>query len=316
MYGCNLCPEQFAQSQHLERHRRSKHGGQDFVCAHCCFTCNRKDSLNRHMVLKHAANTERMSGQLNYHSLESGVQSDTENSSAHAHAQNHMSTMNDVDCPYPIIEHNDLYFKQFKCPTTICISGTTNSGKTYFVRQLLENKNKMFNPPADKVMYCYGVWQTLFGDMENQLNTIFHKGLPSEETVDTFVDGNHHIIILDDLMDDVVESKGVQNMFTRGSHHKNLTILYLNQNMYCQGKSARSINLNTHYMVLMRNPRDTSQISVLAKQTGLGKNLVQAYKECTSVPYGYLVLDLSPHSNDSIKLKTDILPDQYTIAYM
>jgi hypothetical protein len=316
MYGCNSCAEQFAQSQHLERHRRSKHGGQRFVCTHCSFTCNRKDSLNRHMSLKHGADTEQTGGRVNYLDTESDAQSDTEDSSAHAHMQNHMATTNEVCCPYPIIERDALYFKQFKCPTTVCISGTTNSGKTYFVKQLLENKNEMFNPPADKVMYCYGVWQSLFEDMEKQLDIMFHKGLPNEETVDTFVNGNHNIIILDDLMDDVVESKGVQNMFTRGSHHKNLTVLYLNQNMYCQGKSARSINLNTHYMVLMRNPRDTSQISVLAKQTGLGKNLIQSYKECTSKPYGYLVVDLSPHSNDSIKLKTDILPEQYTIAYV
>jgi hypothetical protein len=173
----------------------------------------------------------------------------------------------------------------------------------------------MFNPSVDKVMYCYGVWQSLFEDMETQLNINFHKGLPNEETVDSFVSRNHNIIILDDLMDECVESKGVQNMFTRGCHHKNLTILYLNQNMYCQGKTARTINLNTHYMVLMRNPRDNSQISVLAKQTGLGKILFQAYKDCISKLYGYLVMDLSPHSDDSIRLKTDILPDQYTIAY-
>jgi hypothetical protein len=190
-----------------------------------------------------------------------------------------------------------------------------NSGKTYFVKKFIENKNEMFKPSADKVMYCYGVWQTLFEDMETHLNINFHKGLPNEEAVGSFVNGNHNISILDDLMDECVESKGVQNMFTRGSHHKNLTILYLNQNMYCQGNSTRTINLNTHYMVLMRNPRDISQIAVLAKQTGLGKILVQAYKHCISKPYGYLVVDLSPHSDDSIRLKTDILPDQYTIAY-
>jgi hypothetical protein len=139
--------------------------------------------------------------------------------------------------------------------------------------------------------------------------------LPNEETVDSFLHGNHNLIILGDLMDKCVESKGVQNMFTQGSHHKNLTILYLNQNMYYQEKTARTINLNMHYIVLMRNPRDISQISVLAKQTGLGKILAQAYKDCTSKPYGYLVVDLSPHSDDSIRLKTDILPDQYSIAY-
>ena len=85
--------------------------------------------------------------------------------------------------------------------------------------------------------------------------------------------------------------------------------------MYCQGKCARTMSLNTHYMILLRNPRDVSQVTVLAKQTGLGQTLVDAYQDALSKPYGYLVVDLSPHSSN-FKLKTDIFPDEYTIVYL
>jgi hypothetical protein len=137
----------------------------------------------------------------------------------------------------------------------------------------------MFSSPAHNILYCFGVYQDLFDKMEQELGIHFHEGLPSEQVISSFVDANHNILVIDDLMESVVESSSVQALFTKGSHHKNLTIIYLNQNMYCQGKFARTTNLNTHYMVVLRNPRDTSQISTLAKQTGLGKGLLEAYKD-------------------------------------
>ena len=216
---------------------------------------------------------------------------------------------------FPILENDEQFYKSFKCPTTVSITGTTSSGKTFFLRKLLQNADYMFSPKPDKVLYCYGVWQNLYADIERELGVEFHEGIPTEETVDSFVDGSHNIIILDDLMDLVVQSNHVQNLFVRGSHHKNITIIYLNQNMFCQGKNARTINLNSHYMVAMRNPRDISQVSVLGKQIGLGKALVMAYQECMSKPYGYLVIDLSPH-NHAFKLKTDIFPDQHTSVFL
>ena len=46
--------------------------------------------------------------------------------------------------------------------------------------------------------------------------------------------------------------------------------------MFCQGKHSRTINLNTHILVLMKNPRDLSQIQCLARQTFVGKSKFSA----------------------------------------
>ena len=105
-------------------------------------------------------------------------------------------------------------------------------------------------------MYCYGVWQPAFEDM----NVTFHKDLPSASDVERFVDGSPVLIVLDDLMDAVVKSEEVQRLFVRGSHHLNITVIYINQNMFHQGKCARTISLNCHYLVLFKNPRDFSQL--------------------------------------------------------
>ena len=202
----------------------------------------------------------------------------------------------------------------FHAPTTISISGTTGSGKTTLLFEILKHKGKLFSIPPNKIMYCYGVWQNAFEDMEKEID--FHHGIPNEKDIEAFADGKQNIIILDDLMDEVVANSQVQHLFTRGSHHKNLTIIYINQNMFAQGKCARTVNLNTHYLILLRNPRDKSQVGVLGKQIGLGRTLIEAYQDCTSQPYGYLLVDLSPHTDANIQLKTNIMPEEDMVVYL
>ena len=134
--------------------------------------------------------------------------------------------------------------------------------------------------------------------------------------INTFADGQHNILILDDMMDEVVRNTQVQQLFTRGSHHMNLTIIYINQNMFAQGKCARNLALNTHYLILLKNPRDKSQVSILGKQLGLGNALVEANQDCTSKPYGYLLVDISPHNESNFQLKSGIIPGEDTVIYL
>lgn len=71
------------------------------------------------------------------------------------------------------------------------------------------------------------------------------------------------------------------------------------------------MNLNTHYIVMFKNPRDAGQISVLARQMHPGKSkfVVDAYEDATKEPYGYLLIDLRPETDDRYRIRTKIFPD-------
>ena len=71
---------------------------------------------------------------------------------------------------------------------------------------------------------------------------------------------------VDDQMIDASKDKRIVNLFTRGTHHRNLSVIYSVKNLSHQGKGSRSISLNSHYLVLFKNPRDKLQIWTLAKQ--------------------------------------------------
>ena len=105
-------------------------------------------------------------------------------------------------------------------------------------------------------MYYYGFYQPLFDVMERELPSIrFHDGLPSEEELNELADESvWHLVVLDDLMGSVTASPDMKNLFVKGMHHRHLSLIYLNQNMFCKGKHSRTINLNSHMSVLMKNP--------------------------------------------------------------
>ena len=47
------------------------------------------------------------------------------------------------------------------------------------------------------------------------------------------------------------------------------------------------------------------QISTLGAQLGLRSELVDWYRDSTSVPYGHLLIDLSPHTEDRLRFCTN-----------
>lgn len=80
-------------------------------------------------------------------------------------------------------------------------------------------------------------------------------------------------------------------------------------------KKFKSISVNTHYCILLRNPRDVSQIKTLARQTGLKQSLIDAYTDAVSTAFGYIVIGLSP-SPDKYILKSHIFPNENLIVYL
>ena len=79
-------------------------------------------------------------------------------------------------------------------------------------------------------------------------------------------DREFHIIVLDDLMEKIVKSTEMQELFTKYCHHRNMTAIMVLQNVFQKGPNARTISLNTHIHVLFTNKRDEAQVSVLAHQ--------------------------------------------------
>jgi hypothetical protein len=67
-------------------------------------------------------------------------------------------------------------------------------------------------------------------------------------------------------------------------------------------------------MVLFKNPRDVTQVENLSRQIiqmypGRSKFLVEAFKDATAKPYGYLLIDLKPDTDEKFRVRANIFPN-------
>ena len=143
---------------------------------------------------------------------------------------------------------------------SVIIGGPSGSGKSELVEQLLKEKT-LFYPPLKKVVYCYDRWQPQFDRMKKQSKVLFYKGLPPQGALARwFKPDQYGILILDDLMEESGNDKRVLDLFTKDSHHRGITALYLTQDLFRPGKFAKTINRNAHYVICFKSPRDKTGI--------------------------------------------------------
>ena len=162
-------------------------------------------------------------------------------------------------------------------------------------------------------------YQPLYDEMKNEISNIeFHQGLPSMDVLSEWgaVHG-HKIVVFDDLMMDAAESSELVHLMCVGSHHHQITVIHILQNLFQKGKCMRTASLQAHYILVFKNKRDSQQLACLGRQIlpGQSKFFMDAFQKATSRPYGYLLLDLNPHTDISYQLRTDILPGQSTVVY-
>ena len=133
----------------------------------------------------------------------------------------------------------------------------------------------------------------------------FVKGIPMALEQDSYFDVNkRNLILFDDQMIDASKDKRILNLFTRGCHHRNLSVIYILQNLFHQGKG--------HYLALFENPRDKLQILTLAKQMYPGQTdfFLTQCEQAVKRPFDYLLINLKTTTQENRRLRTNVLPSE------
>ena len=101
-------------------------------------------------------------------------------------------------------------------------------------------------------------------------------------------------------MEEGSNDKRVVDLFTKHCHHRNITLLFLTQDLFPPGKFSKTINRNVHYMIAFKSPRDQMAIRTVLLQAfpTVWRDALQIFQQTTQRPYGYLWLDLHPGSDD------------------
>ena len=184
---------------------------------------------------------------------------------------------------------------RFKHPFTCIVSVLSGSGKSSFNLRFVQHLDSLCTEPdfSGGIIWCYS---EKYIDPREKLtslhkNVSFHEGVPQNFGNEQ---GKPCLIILDDLLNDVF-SKDVCDLFTKGSHHRNISVILMTQNLFHQGCFCRDMSLNAKYSVTLKNVRDKSQFQYLARQVHPEDNdsLYKSYLEATERAHDYLILDFA-----------------------
>ena len=152
----------------------------------------------------------------------------------------------------------------FKHLFLLIVSGPSGSGKSAWAKELLLSSLKQ--PSSERITWCFGQWQPLYDNIRMKIPWIeFVSSIPDYLDNQHYInDSKRNILVFDYLMTEAKCDQRIADLFTKGSHHRNISVIYLTQNLFPQGKACRDIALNTKYMVLFNNPIHRQQVANLA----------------------------------------------------
>ena len=115
--------------------------------------------------------------------------------------------------------------------------------------------------------------------------------------------GTKYLFLFDDSCEEICNSKTFVDIATAG-RPRGLSTIYIKHNLFHQSNLGRDVELQNTHIVLLKSPRDLMQVTTLSTQLGLGSELVDWYRDATSVPFGHLLIDLSSRTEDRLRYCT------------
>ena len=209
-----------------------------------------------------------------------------------------------------VLKDNEQYL--LKHPFRCYIAGPSYSGKTTLIQKILLNQQNLIDKPIDKIVFCYKAMQPAYDIFKYLPNEVeFFEGLIN---VDIFNPEKNNLLVIDDLMEQCKDNKDILNLFMVDSHHKNISVFLVSQNIYIKGKCTRDINLNSSNMIIFKNPRDSVQISVLARQMfpTNSKAFLEAFYDAVK-DHRYIFLDFNHETSDNLRIQTNITEENRII---
>jgi hypothetical protein len=219
----------------------------------------------------------------------------------------------------PYVVTDEWYFHH---PSFIIVCGSTFSGKSTWILQLLRERHMLIYPQIQRIIFVYSEEQP---EYFRQLRVIvpqieFIKGLdPVEEYLHSLSANVNNLLIFDDLFQEALSSKYFLDLTTKIGHHTSTSIIFTVHNMFQQSKFAKSISDQAKYIVLFKNMRDVNQVKYLGQQVlgrGGGQILEHVVNEVTkSNKFGYVVLDMHPQSTDHVRILYNVFLAESPFPY-
>ena len=211
---------------------------------------------------------------------------------------------------------------KFHTPCAISITGSSQSGKSYLMTQLVEHRSELFNTNFEQIFYCQP--ESLFlgtNPIFEKLKSLYPhiqliQGLPDIAKLNLHIDRTSKLILVDDMMQSILASPQMLDLLTIQIHACNITLCFTMHNNFPQSKFGKTISRNVQYKFIFHNRLELTELRILSCQLGKKSSFLE---ECFAFLFNtfpaehhpYLMIDGHAQSPPSIKtlfIRTHILP--------
>ena len=187
---------------------------------------------------------------------------------------------------------------KLKKPFRLIIAGGSGTGKTTFLRQLVDNSH--FETPFDKVVYSYPDYLT---DMPSQFDQIveYRPGLGDLNYFATLP--KNSLIIFDDMMNECGSSCEMMKLFSVVARKQNISIIFIVQNIYDNSRQFRNIRLNATGMVMFNFYAASDILRRLIRDLNLQEKVPKRLlDQIYARPFAYIFIDIHPQRQSTFSV--------------
>ena len=216
----------------------------------------------------------------------------------------------------------------FQHPFMLTICGPSQSGKTYWIYNLLFHLDKMIVPSIVKIVYLYTTYQPLYDKIKTVIREkknisiefiMCEKDIPRADDIQPNLSDNT-LVILDDLMTIAASSKenttNLDNFASRDSHHSNISVIFTCQNLCYGNGRLRNSRVNSQYTLLFKNIGDRRNMNMIADNKGVKRDVFNCVlSDIEQSRYGHLLFDNCASSYENTRVRTNVFPNEKTVIY-
>ena len=177
----------------------------------------------------------------------------------------------------------------FEFPFRMIISGSSQCGKTTFAERIL--RENVFGRKPEFILYCHP--DLCGGTPVNWEDTLdipitYHTGVPTLAALQQL--NSNTVVVLDDLYEECITSRGVDQLFRVISGKKNISVIAMTQRYFAQGRFGMNIRNNCTSTVIMRNA-DERINKKLGNLFNCKKDFEIALKEFQDKQFPYIMIN-------------------------
>ena len=217
-------------------------------------------------------------------------------------------------------------FGKIICPSRMLVCGPSLSGKSTFMKYLVQYREQIFDQKFDRIIYCSP--QCLTGAQDNYVDFLrkqfsdleLSSELPCVNALNITSDGTHKLILIDDFMLSFNQSQNAFKLLTIHSHHMQITAVVTSHNLFASSKFQKTLTRNYSEIVMLHARSDKLSLRTLGTQMfpDSPRILIRAmnWVEKQEGELRYLLLDISPltHLPSNMIIRTNIFPENGILA--